>query len=295
MQKVSVPVLFSDFCNRKDTDMKRKLMVIIAMLLVGLQLWSCGTIPPEPSQNTTESTAPTQNSTQGNTIESTASTQGSTPDETETDAPAGFDIADAARYSRIACVGDSITYGIGADNLSSGSYPARLQALLGNRYEVGNFGWSGSTFCGYTPNSKIYAEGEQFRASIDFEPDVVIIMLGTNDTTFWNYPQTAAGVEKAARDLVHFYRTLPSQPEVILCTPITRYDKKVNDLILRDEVVPLLRRVAAAEDCWFVDLHAQTSNWESTNLKDGLHPNSGGYRKLAKLILGALRNPAKVS
>lgn len=262
--------------------MKRKLMVIIAMLLVGLQLWSCGTIPPEPSQNTTESTASTQDSTQGNTIESTASTQGSTPDETETDAPAGFDIADAARYSRIACVGDSITYGIGADNLSSGSYPARLQALLGNRYEVGNFGWSGSTFCGYTPNSKIYAEGEQFRASIDFEPDVVIIMLGTNDTTFWNYPQTAAGVEKAARDLVHFYRTLPSQPEVILCTPITRYDKKVNDLILRDEVVPLLRRVAAAEDCWFVDLHAQTSNWESTNLKDGLHPNSGGLPEARK-------------
>ena len=293
MQKGIRAGSFSDSHNRKDTDMKRKLMVIIAMLLVGLQLLSCGTKPPEPSQNTTESTAPRQDSTQGNTIESTASTQDSSPDETETDAPAGFDIADTARYSRIACVGDSITYGIGADSLSSGSYPARLQAILGNRYEVGNFGWSGSTFCGYTPNSKIYAEGEQFRASIAFEPDVVIIMLGTNDTTFWNYPQ-AAGVEKAARDLVHFYRTLPSNPEVILCTPIARCDKKINDVIIRDEVVPLLRRVAAAEDCWFVDLHAQTGNWESY-LKDGLHPNSGGYQKLAKLILSALRNPAKAS
>lgn len=255
--------------------MKRKLMVVTAMLLVGLQLLSCGTNPPEPSQNTTESTAPRQDSTQG---------------VTETDAPAGFDIADAARFSRIACVGDSITYGYGADSPSSGSYPARLQALLGNRYVVGGFGWGGSTFCG---TSRIYTEGEEFRASIAFEPDVVIILLGTNDTNSWNTTQ-GEGVEEAARDLVHFYRTLPSHPEVFLCTPIHRYNNVTNERIIREELVPLLHRVAAAEDCWFVDLHAQTDNWESY-LMDGLHPNSEGYRKLAELILGALRNPAKAS
>lgn len=255
--------------------MKRKLMVAIAMLLVGLQLLSCGTTLPEPSQNTTESTARPQDTT---------------PDVTETDAPAGFDIADTARFSRIACVGDSITYGYGADSPSSGSYPARLQAMLGNRYVVGGFGWGGSTFCG---TSKIYTEGEEFRASIAFEPDVVIILLGTNDTNSWNTTQ-GEGVEEAARDLVHFYRTLPSHPEVFLCTPIHRYNNETNERIIREELVPLLHRVAAAEDCWFVDLHAQTDNWEFY-LTDGLHPNSEGYRKLAALILDALRNPAKAS
>ena len=58
MQKGIRAGSFSDSHNRKDTDMKRKLMVIIAMLLVGLQLLSCGTNPPEPSQNTTESNRP---------------------------------------------------------------------------------------------------------------------------------------------------------------------------------------------------------------------------------------------
>ena len=44
---------------------------------------------------------------------------------------------------RMACVGDSITAGVGAAR--GQSYPAQLGKMLGERWEVRNFGVSGST------------------------------------------------------------------------------------------------------------------------------------------------------
>lgn len=255
--------------------MKRIILSTLVLLFFLSLFSSCGSKPETPigTETTGISTAsPTD-----------------TPTEEMTEAPKGFDIDDPERFSRIACVGDSITYGYGASSPSSGSYPARLQAMLGNRYVIGGFGWGGSTYCGL---SKIYTEGEEFRASIAFEPDVVIILLGTNDTNSWD--RTGSGVEEYAQDLVHFYRSLPSHPEVFLCTPIHRYNNENNNRIIREELVPILARVAAAEDCWFVDLYEKTDNWEAY-LMDGLHPNDEGYRKLAALILEAMRNPVKAT
>ena len=51
--------------------------------------------------------------------------------------------ARAAEPIKVACVGDSITQGSGAQK--GKSYPAQLQGLLGEGYLVGNFGVSGRT------------------------------------------------------------------------------------------------------------------------------------------------------
>ncbi|MEY4378897.1 MAG: hypothetical protein RLZ85_778, partial [Verrucomicrobiota bacterium] len=51
--------------------------------------------------------------------------------------------ARAAEPIKVACVGDSITLGSGAQK--GKSYPAQLQGLLGDGYQVGNFGVSGRT------------------------------------------------------------------------------------------------------------------------------------------------------
>ena len=45
----------------------------------------------------------------------------------------------------VACVGDSITYGHGASDRGSKSYPAQLQALLGDGWTVLNFGHNART------------------------------------------------------------------------------------------------------------------------------------------------------
>ncbi|HEX6984910.1 MAG TPA: GDSL-type esterase/lipase family protein, partial [Planctomycetaceae bacterium] len=55
------------------------------------------------------------------------------------------DPADQDGPIRVACVGDSITFGSGVEERERNSYPAVLGRLLGERYEVRNFGVSGAT------------------------------------------------------------------------------------------------------------------------------------------------------
>jgi len=54
----------------------------------------------------------------------------------------------ALQAEKIACVGDSITYGAGIPNRMTGSYPAQLHQMLqpyDDQWEVRNFGVSGAT------------------------------------------------------------------------------------------------------------------------------------------------------
>ena len=51
----------------------------------------------------------------------------------------------ATETIKVACVGNSITYGTGITNRDADSYPAQLQKLLGKKYSVGNFGKPGAT------------------------------------------------------------------------------------------------------------------------------------------------------
>src|ERR687894_708126 len=81
--------------------------------------------------------------------------------------------AQAAEKVRVACVGDSITYGAGVEDREKNCYPAVLQSLLGDRYEVRNFGVSGATLL--TRGDKPYVKEKAYRAALDFKPHVVVI------------------------------------------------------------------------------------------------------------------------
>lgn len=92
----------------------------------------------------------------------------------------------AQKQLKIACVGNSITYGSGLAHPETDSYPAQLQQLLGETYMIGNFGKPGATLLnqGHRP----YMEQEEFRKALVFAGDVVVIHLGINDTDPRNWP-----------------------------------------------------------------------------------------------------------
>ena len=50
-----------------------------------------------------------------------------------------------AQPIKVACAGNSITFGYTLQNRETESYPAQLQQMLGDKYTVGNFGKSGAT------------------------------------------------------------------------------------------------------------------------------------------------------
>ena len=81
---------------------------------------------------------------------------------------------------RITCVGDSITDGIGASS-GQNTYPAQLQKILGDKYEVLNKGVSGTTVT--NSDDRAYTKTSRYRESLTSQPDIVIILLGTNDIT----------------------------------------------------------------------------------------------------------------
>ena len=102
----------------------------------------------------------------------------------------------AERPLRIACVGNSVTYGYGLANRERDAYPVRLQQMLDStygarRFEVANFGHSGATllYKGHRP----YINLPEFHQALDFKPDWVVIHLGLNDTDPRNWPDWKEG------------------------------------------------------------------------------------------------------
>ena len=92
----------------------------------------------------------------------------------------------AQKPVRVACIGNSITYGMKLENRERDAYPFQLQRMLGEGYEVGNFGKNGATLLrrGHRP----YLEQEEYRQAMDFAGDIVVIHLGVNDTDPRDWP-----------------------------------------------------------------------------------------------------------
>src|SRR6266480_5558323 len=72
---------------------------------------------------------------------------------------------------RLACVGDSITCGVGVENRESNCYPVVLGKLLGARFEVRNFGVSGATLL--KKGDLSYWNLQPFEELTGFAPQVI--------------------------------------------------------------------------------------------------------------------------
>ncbi|HBN38285.1 MAG TPA: hypothetical protein DD404_02040, partial [Ruminococcaceae bacterium] len=81
---------------------------------------------------------------------------------------------------RVACVGDSITFGCMVQNWQKNNYPTVLNHLLGEDYCVNNFGYTNRT--AIKSADYPYTNEKLYRQSLDFKPDIVVLMLGSNDS-----------------------------------------------------------------------------------------------------------------
>lgn len=190
-----------------------------------------------------------------------------------------------ARAAKIACVGDSITYGYGLANPGQQSYPAVLQTLLGSKHTVKNFGTSGCTLL--KKGDKPYWNDANFGASDAFKPDVVVVMLGTNDAKPQNWSRKAdfAG---DYRSLIEHYRgpgalvyVAPPPPVV----PPGAFDIPAD--VVSGEVVPLVRQVATDAGAPLIDIFAALGG-KSGNFPDKIHPDAAGAQLIAETVAAAL-------
>jgi lysophospholipase L1-like esterase len=207
-------------------------------------------------------------------------------------------LGDGATAHRVACVGDSIT--VGARLAAGESYPDVLAGVLGAGWTVGNFGEHGTTMIKAPSSGKdSYWMAPAFARSQAFAPDVVVIMLGSNDAKPANWRAGANTYEADYRAMIALYAGLPGQPRVLVALPPPVFpgpSSGIDPRSLETGVLPATARVAAEAGVAVIDVHAAFAadprryfgKGDGRDLGDGVHPNAAGARLIAATVAAAL-------
>jgi len=183
---------------------------------------------------------------------------------------------------KIACLGDSITQGVGTHDPATESYPAQLQTLLGTKYVVTNFGVGGRTLLRKQDPFDI---GRALRS----KPDVVVIMLGTNDSRQQTLDQHGADFIGDYDHIIEQFKALETHPKIWICAPVPMFPGqwKLSEELLSSKVIPAIQQVAKDENVPIIDLHTPFLN-EKSNFPDTVHPNPKAAHHIAECVATAL-------
>ena len=183
---------------------------------------------------------------------------------------------------RVACIGNSITFGAGIKNRSRDSYPSVLARMLGDNYWVKNFGVSARTML--NKGDHPYMNEPAYKNALAFNPNIVVIKLGTNDSKSFNW-KYKADFMKDAQNMINAFKGLPSQPKIYLCYPSKAYltGDGINDDIISKEIIPMIKKLAKKNDLSVIDLHTAMDGMPEL-FPDRIHPNEKGAQVMAKAV-----------
>lgn len=196
--------------------------------------------------------------------------------------------AESTRIYQVYCLGDSITYGSGLpqEQRPLACYPAQLQELLGAKYQVMNYGVSGRTLTD-VPERSYRDTGYLDMVKLQ-SPDILVVMLGTNDSKedVWD----AQRYQEEYVALVEELQAIESEPDIYLMIPPEAFPYEdgvivygINNDIIHDEIRHIVRTVSEETGAGLIDLYAVTEN-HPEYFVDGVHPNEQGYEVLAKAV-----------
>jgi len=208
--------------------------------------------------------------------------------------------AEGAAPIRVACVGDSITQGFGIGNPGQDGYPAQLARILGPKCEVKNLGVSGTTL---TRHGDIpYWNTDALKQAQAFAPQIVVIMLGTNDCIPRNQKPFLSDFVADYKDLVKVFTNLDSHPKIWICTlaPVVPpdyanahhlYIQSIDGKTEDTQCLPRIARVASDAGVPLIDIHAAMANHFDL-FCDSVHPNVQGAKVIAQTVYDAIKNTA---
>ena len=199
---------------------------------------------------------------------------------------------------RVACVGDSITYGAGIKDRKNDSYPACLGRWLGSGYDVRNFGRSGATLLkkGDVP----YVKQKQHDDAVAFKADIVVILLGTNDSKHhggglpgtnsvaenWQYKADYVPDYEA---LIAEFRTANPAAKIYVCYPTPCFPGRwgIDDDTIHHEIIPLVSQIASESNATVINLYDPFVG-KKDFFPDTVHPNADGAKLMAAVVYQAL-------
>ncbi len=187
---------------------------------------------------------------------------------------------------RVACVGDSLTYGHGVENWPKNNYPTQLGNMLGDEYCVNNYGYSGRTASKSCNRS--YTSEKLYKQSLEFAPDIVIIMLGSNDTKsdVWK------GKDSYVADyteIIESYLALESVKSVYIMSPTPVWMKHgrapygINIELVATVIHDVAKELSIQLGLNYIDLYEVFAD-KGNMFSDGAHPNAEGASLIAKTV-----------
>ncbi|MCS2576427.1 GDSL-type esterase/lipase family protein [Bacteroides faecis] len=190
---------------------------------------------------------------------------------------------------KVACIGNSITYGYGLPDRVTQSYPVQLQKMLGESYQVENFGKSGATLLnkGHRP----YMQQDEYHRAIDFAGDIVVIHLGINDTDPRDWPDYRDFFVKDYIALIDSFRVANPEARIMIArlTPIAdRHPRFLSGT--RDwhgEIQLAIENVARYAGVQLIDFHKPLYPYPFM-LTDAVHPDPEGAFVLAQTVYSAI-------
>ena len=228
-------------------------------------------------------------------------------------------VSGADAVVKIACIGDSVTWGVGGT-----PYPQQLNQKLGSAFQVKNFGISGAcaqndghdqnkndpkkfgyrtsnpatgdwnyndVYQNMIPNIEGSAGKTKYEQSLLYKADIYIISIGGNDAKACNWNNGKNNFEEDYRALLQEYVDLPWHPIVIVGTsPAAVQDSyTLSKEVLRTEIVPIQRKVAQEMGLPLVDTFSPTRGQTQYYTDDGVHLNTAGYGVVAEQYYQAFR------
>ena len=188
---------------------------------------------------------------------------------------------------RILPLGDSITTGVGA----AGGYRASLYARLRNAgYAVDFVGTKTSNGAAGLPDNDHEGHNgfrmDQLNAGLDLwldadpDPDVVLLLIGTND---FAQNSDLANATNRLENLIVRVATARPYARILVSNLLLRTDDAWTEAAIQSQFNPYIpgivtRQAALGRRVTFVDLRSLVG---AADLSDGVHPNQSGYTKLA--------------
>lgn len=196
------------------------------------------------------------------------------------------------KITRVACIGDSLTYGHSWHNES---YPVFLQKKLGDKFIVENFGVNGSQITGFGGSGSKYKyyDLNRYTDSVKFNPDILFIMLGTNDATQWDKAKFT--YENGYKSLIGSYQNVFPEAQIVLMTSPQTLDNNgfgIPNEKIGKYVYPLQRKIASDLKLPLIDIRDAFSKHEGgyeSLLKDGVHLSIEGAELVVEKINTALK------
>jgi acyl-CoA thioesterase-1 len=188
---------------------------------------------------------------------------------------------------KVACVGDSITEGAGISPQSELAYPVVLDSLLGDQYTVMNLGRSATTmrYHGDFP----YRTAKEYSNIFAYEPEVIVIKLGTNDTKPQNWDPEK--FESSYQTMIDTFRTISTNPEIYVCLPVPVFKTKwgINDSTVVNGVIPIVKNIVQRNNLQVIDLYEPMLD-KGEMFFDSIHPDAEGAARMAEIVAGRIRD-----